>query len=112
MGYSGDADPVTVEHKKEAIDFLLWWAKPEVQAKLNIRRPSNMKAWEMAEPWNTPLYKKWGQASLRGKHTPTIGVWAEALVIFIQEYQKALLEEKTPEQACKDVTAQIDLLLK
>ena len=103
--------PVTAKHKKEALDLLLWWAIPEVQAQLNIERPSNMKAWEMAEPWNTPLHKEWGQASLNGKALPTIGEWAEALVIFIQELQKTLLEEKTPEQAAKDMTAQIDKLL-
>ena len=103
--------PVTAKHKKEALDFLLWWAKPEVQAKLNVRIPSNLKAWDLAAPWNTPLYKKWAEVSINGKPLPTIGKWAEALIIFINEYQKALLEEKTPEQAAKDMTSQIDLLL-
>ena len=65
----------------------------------------------MAEPWSNPLHKEWGQASLNGKSLPTAGKWAEALVIFIQELQKTLLEEKTPEQAAKDMTAQIDKLL-
>lgn len=105
--------PVTAKHKKEALDFLLWWAKPEVQAQLNVCRPSNIKAWEMAAPWNTPLHKKWVEASSHnGKSLPSAGKWAEAIVIIINEYQKALLEEKTPEQAAKDMTSQIDLLLK
>ena len=104
--------PVNAKHKKEAIDFLLWFAKPEVQAKVCTSAPSNIHAWKLGEPWNTPMYMKWLEASKSGRTMPTVGNWGEIQTILIKEWQKALLGEKTPEQAAKDMTSQIDPLLK
>lgn len=105
--------PITAKHKKEAMDYLLWFAKPEVQAQLCARAPANVNAFAlMGEPWNTPRYLKWFKASQNVKPMPNIGGWSEATLIITQELQNALLETKTPEQAAKDMTLQIDLLLK
>jgi multiple sugar transport system substrate-binding protein len=104
--------PVTAKYKKEAIDFLLWFAKPEVQAKVCFTAPSNIHAWELAEPWNTALYQNFLEASKNGKTMPTIGNWGEIQDILAKEWQKALLGQKTPEQAAKDMCLQIDPLLK
>jgi len=104
--------PVTAKHKKEAMDYLLWFAKPEVQAQLCAREPSNLNAWAMAEPWNTPMFQVIVKASQSTKSLPTIGKWGEAQTIIITELQKVLLGQKTPEQAGKDMVSLIDPLLK
>lgn len=105
--------PVSAKHKTEANDFLLWYAKPEVQAPLSVIEPSNINAWKLAAPWNTPDYQNVVlKAAMAGKLLPTVGKWSEASTIIIKELQKCLQGSQTPEQTGKNMTALIDPLLK
>ncbi len=104
--------PVSAKHKKEANDYLLWFAKPEVQAPLCATEPSVISAWKLNAPWNTPMYQTVLKAAMTGKLLPSIGKWGEAQTIIIKELQKTLQGAQTPEQAGKNMTVQIDPLLK
>lgn len=103
--------PSTAAHKKEAEDFLLWFARADVQAKVCIVEPSNKAAWDMAAPWNTVQFKKVLTAADNGRLFPTVSNWAEIQKIVITELQLVLQERKTPQQGGIDMTAQINAIL-
>jgi len=104
--------PVTAKHQKEAVDLLLWFAKPEIQAKLCATEPSNVKAWSLAEPWNTPMFQTIMKAANQGNTLPPVGKWGEIQTLIIKELQKVLQGQETPEAAGKALVALIDPLLK
>jgi multiple sugar transport system substrate-binding protein len=104
--------PVTTKKKKEVDPYLLWFAKPEVQAPLCATEPSNIAAWQLADPWKTPLYQAFLVAGKNGKALPNTGKWGEASTIIIKELQKGLQGQKTPEQVGKDATSLVDAILK
>jgi multiple sugar transport system substrate-binding protein len=104
--------PVTAKHQKEAVDLLLWFAKPEIQAKLCATEPSNVNAWALAAPWNTPMYQTLLKAAKTGTALPPVGKWAEIQTTVIKELQKVLQGQETPEAAGKALVALIDPLLK
>jgi len=104
--------PITAKNKKAANDYLLWFAKPEVQAKFCATEPSNVNAWALSEPWNTPMYATILKAAKLGKTLPSIGKWSEVQVLVIKELQKVLQGQITPELAGKELVTLIDPLLK
>lgn len=104
--------PVTAKHPKEAVDLLLWFAKPEIQAKLCATEPSNVNAWALAEPWNTPMYQVLLKAAKEGTALPPVGKWAEIQTVIIKELQKVLQGQETPDAAGKALKAAIDPMLK
>jgi multiple sugar transport system substrate-binding protein len=103
--------PITAKHKKEAVDYLLWFAKPDVQSRLCATEPSVKSAWSLAAPWNTPLYQEMLKAALTARALPNTGKWGDIAPIVIKELQKVLQGQKTPDQAGKDMKAQIDPIL-
>jgi multiple sugar transport system substrate-binding protein len=103
--------PVSAAHPEGAVDFLLWYAKAEVQSKHNSVEPSNKAAWDLAPPWNTPEYKPFMIAANAGKTLPAVGAWGEASKIIITELQNVLQRKKTPKQGADDMAAQINPLL-
>ncbi len=104
--------PVSAKHKKDAINYLLWFAKPEIQAPLCATEPSVIAAWSMAAPWNSPIYLQMLKAARSARALPDTAKWGEASTIMIKELQKALQGQKTPEQAGRDMTALVDPILK
>ncbi len=104
--------PVSSKHKKEAVPYLLWFAKPEVQGPLCATEPSNVHAWASNDPWKTPLYQAFLVAARNGRALPNTGKWGESSTIIIKELQKALQGQKSPEQAAKDMVALVDPILK
>lgn len=104
--------PVTAAHKQAAVDYLLWFANPDIQSRLCATEPSMVAAWKMAPPWNTPLYQQMLKAAMTAKALPNSGKWGEASPIMIKELQKVLMGQKTPEQAGKDMAAQVNAILK
>jgi multiple sugar transport system substrate-binding protein len=103
--------PVSAVHKEAAVDYLLWYARPEVQSKHNVIEPANIAAWEMGPPWNQPEAKELQKAGITGKTFPTIGNWAEVETIIITELQQILEQRKTPQQGADAMVARIDPLL-
>jgi multiple sugar transport system substrate-binding protein len=103
--------PITAKHKKEAVDYLLWFAKQDVQSRLCATEPSVQSAWKLAAPWNTPLYQEMLKAALTARALPNTGKWGEVAPIVITELQKVLQGQKSPTQAGKDMKAQIDPIL-
>jgi multiple sugar transport system substrate-binding protein len=103
--------PSTAPHKKEAEDFLLWFARADVQAKVCIVEPSNKAAWDLAAPWNTAQYKKVLTAADNGRLFPTVSNWAEIQKIIITELQMILQQRKTPQQGADSMVAQINAIL-
>jgi multiple sugar transport system substrate-binding protein len=104
--------PVSAKHRKEAVDYLLWFAKPDVQARLDAVEPSVIGAWALAAPWNQPRHQEILKAALKGRLTPKTAKWGEASPLIIKELQKVLLGQKTPEQAARDMTSLVDSILK
>ncbi|GHT81563.1 hypothetical protein FACS1894130_13310 [Spirochaetia bacterium] len=103
--------PVSSKHKEGAVDFMLWYAKPEVQYKHNVVEPAVIAAWDMGEPWNTPLYKQFMRSANSAKALPAVGVWNEIQNIVVPALQQVLLQQKTPQQAADEMAARINPLL-
>jgi multiple sugar transport system substrate-binding protein len=103
--------PVSAAHPEGAVDFLLWYARPEVQSKHSCIEPSNKAAWDLGPPWNGPDQKQFMTAANNGKTLPTVGAWGEASKVVITELQNVLQGSKTPQQGANDIVAQIDPLL-
>jgi multiple sugar transport system substrate-binding protein len=103
--------PVSAKHPEGAVDFLLWYAKPEVQSKHNSVEPSNIAAWDLGPPWNEPQRKEFMIAANNGNTLPTVAAWDEAGKIIMTELQNILLQRKTPQQGANDMVAQINPLL-
>jgi multiple sugar transport system substrate-binding protein len=103
--------PATAKKAKEAEDFLLWFALPEVQAKVCIVEPSVKAAWDLAAPWNTAQFKKILAAADTGKLFPAIGAWGEIQQVVITEMQMVLQGRKTPQAAADSMASQINPLL-
>jgi multiple sugar transport system substrate-binding protein len=103
--------PVSAAHPTEAADFLLWYAKAEVQSKHNSVEPSNKAAWDLAPPWNSPDHRQFMIAANSGKTLPSVGAWGEAGKIIITELQNVLQGQKTPKQGADDMAARINPLL-
>ena len=103
--------PSTAAHIKEAESYLLWFARPDVQANVCILEPSNRAAWDMTAPWNTAQYKKVLTAADNGRLFPTVANWAEIQKIVITELQLILQQRKTPQQGANDMTTQINAIL-
>ena len=98
-------------HIQGAVDYILWYSRADVQARHSEIEPSNIAAWDMAPPWNTPLYQEFRTASNNGRALPTISAWGGAMTIMITELQNVLLQRKTPQQAANDMVRLIDPLL-
>jgi multiple sugar transport system substrate-binding protein len=105
------AIPVSAKHPEGAVDFVLWYAKPEVQSKHNSVEPSSIAAWDLGPPWNEPQRKQFMIAANNGNTLPTVGAWGEAGKIIITELQNVLQQRKTPQQGADDMVAQINPLL-
>ena len=103
--------PSSAAHKKEAEDYLLWFSRSDVQAKICIVEPSNKAAWDMAAPWNSEQYKKVLSAADNGRLFPTVSNWADIQRIIITELQLILQQRKTPQQGGDDMTTQVDAIL-
>ncbi|MFA6508192.1 MAG: sugar ABC transporter substrate-binding protein [Treponemataceae bacterium] len=103
--------PVSAKNKKGAIDYMLWFANPDVQSRLCATEPSMIAAWGLAAPWNTPVYQEMLKAAKTGKALPNTSKWGEASPLMIKELQKVLMGQKTPEQAGKDMVALVDPIL-
>jgi multiple sugar transport system substrate-binding protein len=103
--------PTTAAHPKEAQDFLLWFARADVQAKVCIVEPSNKAAWDLAAPWNTAQYKKVLTAADNGRLFPTVSNWAEIQKIIITELQLILQQRKTPQQGADSIVSQVNAIL-
>jgi len=94
-----------------AVNFILWFSQPEVQSRHSPVEPSNIAAWDIAPPWNTPMLREFMTAANNGKSLPGIGAWGEASRIIITELQNVLLRRKTPQQAGDDMVRLINPLL-
>jgi multiple sugar transport system substrate-binding protein len=103
--------PVSAAHPKEAEDFLLFYSRPDVQAKVCVVEPSNKAAWDLTEPWSTEQYKKVLTAADNGRLLPTVSAWGEMSKIIITELQLILQQRKTPQQGADSMVAQINPLL-
>ena len=99
------AVPVSTPENKipAVVDFLLWYAQPEIQSRHSEIEPSNIAAWAIAPPWNSEMYQAFVVAANNGKTLPAIGGWGEAQRIIITELQNILLGNKTPQQAGDDM---------
>jgi multiple sugar transport system substrate-binding protein len=103
--------PTSAAHPKEAQDYLLWFARPDVQAKVCIVEPSNKAAWDLTAPWNSAQYKKVLKAADTGRLFPTVASWGEIQKIIITELQLILQQRKTPQQGADAMVAQVNALL-
>jgi multiple sugar transport system substrate-binding protein len=103
--------PVSAKHKKDAVNYLLWFAQPDVQAAYCATEPSLIAAWAIAAPWNTPNYQVALEAAKVGRALPATGKWSEASTIMIKELQRVLQGQETPEAAGKNMTAQVNSIL-
>jgi multiple sugar transport system substrate-binding protein len=104
--------PVSAKNKQGAADFVLWYAKPEVQSKHNIVEPAVIKAWELGPPWNQTAYLALRQSAATAHPLPSVGVWGDIQTIIIAELQNVLQQKKTPQQGGDDITRQVNALLK
>lgn len=103
--------PVTSKRKTEAHDYLLWYARPEVQSRHNAVEPANKEAWSLAPPWNSENHKELIIAGDNGRPLPTIANWNQVQQIIVTELQLILQQKKTPAQGANDMVSQIDPLL-
>jgi multiple sugar transport system substrate-binding protein len=103
--------PSTAKNPNEAREFALWFVKPEVLSVLAVRQPARKSATNVP-PWNTEEYKPIFDAAPWSRLTPPIPEWNDMQNVIITELQKILQGSKTPEQGAKDMTAQLNKLLK
>jgi ABC-type glycerol-3-phosphate transport system substrate-binding protein len=103
--------PVSARNKQAAYDFLVWYARPEVQSRHNIIEPAVISAWEMGPPWNQPDYLQLRKSAQSAKPLPNVGVWGEMQNIIITELHSVLQQRKTPQQGANDMVRQINAIL-
>jgi multiple sugar transport system substrate-binding protein len=103
--------PVTAKNKQGAYDFVLWYAKPEVQSKHNVIEPAVIRAWELGPPWNQPNYLALRKSAGNARPLPSVGVWSDMQTIIITELHNVLQQKKTPQQGGGDMARQINAML-
>jgi multiple sugar transport system substrate-binding protein len=104
--------PSTTKNVNAAIEFLLWFAKPESQFKHQPMEPANLASWNLGAPWNQPDQQQIKIAGNKGKMLPIFGAWSQAIPIIVSELQSIMEQKKTPQQGADSMTARIDALLK
>jgi multiple sugar transport system substrate-binding protein len=103
--------PSTAAHPKEAEDFLVWFGRADVQAKVCIVEPSNKAAWDMSDIWKTEQRKRVLTAADNGRLFPPVAAWVEIQRIIINELQLILQQKETPAQGADSMVKQINTLL-
>jgi multiple sugar transport system substrate-binding protein len=103
--------PVSAAHPAEARQFIAWFVKPENLGPLMPRTPARMSANNVA-PWTGERYKKFNEASAVSRSLPVTPFLAETQTIIITQMQKVLEGKQTVAQAAKEITDQVNVVLK
>lgn len=98
--------PVTAKNPQGARTFLLWLARPEIQAKVMNRSPANRKALDLP-PWNDPEKAIFARAEEGARSSPSVAGWFQMQEALILEMQKVLVGQATPKQAADAAAAKM-----
>lgn len=100
--------PVGAAQPEEARKFGKWFINN--LGELTIRTPATKPAYKFP-PWNTPKMAAFIEAVGWGKPTPPLPQWTEMEIIMSKEFQNALLQAKSVQQAMDDAAAAMQKLL-
>jgi multiple sugar transport system substrate-binding protein len=102
--------PITAKNPDASEYYINYYIKPEVLGRNNTVMPSVIAAQKIGK-WGDPLYTPYYEQMDYAINCPNTPKWSEMQVIIAQELQNALLEIITPEQAARNMAAQINALL-
>jgi multiple sugar transport system substrate-binding protein len=102
--------PVGAPNRVGARTFLLWLARPEIQAKVMNRWPANMTALTLP-PWNDPQYDIFRKAEADARSVPSVAAWFQIQETVIVELQKILVGQRTPQAAADAAAAKIKQII-
>lgn len=100
--------PKGVPHPEEAAEFIAWFTKN--LGEWTIRPPSTKSALEHPN-WKNPRMEPFNAAMAWGEPWPAIPEWNQTMEIVVKEYQQALLQMKTVEQAMNDAAEKVNQIL-
>ena len=102
--------PAGAKDPKSAQVFLLWFTKPENLGAFMNRTPSRLSVYRTA-PWNSPKWALFAEALKDARALPSVANWFSIEMVVINEAQKILVGQLTPQQAADAMAAQIDAIL-
>jgi multiple sugar transport system substrate-binding protein len=98
--------PVGAQNPEAAKVFLLWLARPEIQAKVMNRFPANLTS-RTLPPWNDPKFDIFREAEADARALPAVAGWFQIQTAVIAELQKILVGQLTPQEAADAAAEQI-----
>ena len=90
--------------------FLKWLARPEIQAKVMNRFPANLSARKLP-PWSDPKFNIFIEAEPDARAVPAVAGWFQIQTAVINELQKVLIKQRTPQEAADAAAAQITQII-
>lgn len=102
--------PVGAKNPEAAKVFLKWLARPEIQARVMNRFPANLKA-RALPPWNDPKWDIFEEAEPDARAVPSVAGWFQIQTAVIQELQKLLVGQRTPQEAADAAAERITQII-
>ena len=90
--------------------FLKWLARPEIQAKVMNRFPANLSARKLP-PWSDPKFNIFIEAEPDARAVPAVAGWFQIQTAVINELQKVLIKQRTPQEAADAAAEQITQII-
>lgn len=102
--------PVGAKNPDGAKLFLVWLARPEIQAQVMNRFPASLKARKLP-PWNEPKWQIFVEAEPDARSVPSVAGWFEMQTAILTNLQKVLVKQMTPQQAADASAAEMKRII-